>query len=174
MISGWSKESSGGTGSERRGGTCLATSGRGRRCVNDTAATEGDGTWNRLHAALLADADATGPIDRNASADSTVNRVHQHATKLPCAAGDTGGPVHGTLSPARTPQTPRQQGRPARRLHEPAGCDTSRASDMSDCIEIPCFNRGAAELVIRAITRKYVASGRTSYALNLAYRWFNS
>jgi hypothetical protein len=82
--------------------------------------------------------------------------------------------IHGTLSPARTPHTPRQQGRPARRLHEPAGCDTSGASDMSNCIKIPCFNRGAAELVIRAITRKYVASGRTSYALNLAYRSFNS
>jgi len=43
----------------------------------------GDGTWDRLHAALLTDADATGLIDWAVSVDSTVNRAHQHATNLP-------------------------------------------------------------------------------------------
>jgi len=35
-----------------------------------------------MHAALLASADATGQIDWKASADSTVNCAHQHATNL--------------------------------------------------------------------------------------------
>ncbi|WP_244523859.1 IS5 family transposase, partial [Blastococcus sp. DSM 46786] len=39
-----------------------------------------DGTWDRVHAALLADADAAGLIDWNVSVDSTINRAHQHAT----------------------------------------------------------------------------------------------
>mgnify|MGYP002648818638 CR=1 FL=1 len=39
-----------------------------------------DGTWDRVHAALLADADAAGLIDWDVSVDSTINRAHQHAT----------------------------------------------------------------------------------------------
>ena len=41
-----------------------------------------DGTWDRIHARLLAEADAAGQIDWNVSVDSTVNRAHQHATTL--------------------------------------------------------------------------------------------
>lgn len=62
----------------------------------------GDGTWDKLHAALLADADAIGLIDWNVSVDSTVNRAHQHATNLPRVAGDTGGPVELQETPGRT------------------------------------------------------------------------
>ncbi len=47
-----------------------------------------DGTWDRIHAALLAEADAAGGIDWTVSVDSTINRAHQHATNLP---RDTGG-----------------------------------------------------------------------------------
>lgn len=39
-----------------------------------------DGTWDRVHAALLAEADAAGVIDWTISVDSTINRAHQHAT----------------------------------------------------------------------------------------------
>lgn len=46
-----------------------------------------DGTWDRIHARLLAEADAVGAIDWTVSVDSTVNRAHQHATNLPRTSG---------------------------------------------------------------------------------------
>lgn len=48
-----------------------------------------DGTWDKIHTRLLMEADAVGMIDWEVSADSTVNRAHQHATNLPRT---TGGP----------------------------------------------------------------------------------
>jgi len=50
----------------------------------------GDGTWDKIHAELLAEADAGDHIDWAVSVDSTINRAHQHATNLP---RDTGGSV---------------------------------------------------------------------------------
>lgn len=41
-----------------------------------------DGTWDKIHARLVAEADAAGSIDWNVSVDSTINRAHQHATTL--------------------------------------------------------------------------------------------
>jgi transposase len=41
-----------------------------------------DGTWDQIHARLLAEADAVGQIDWTVSVDSTVTRAHQHATNL--------------------------------------------------------------------------------------------
>jgi transposase len=41
-----------------------------------------DGTWDKIHARLLAQADAAGEIDWMVSVDSTINRAHQHATTL--------------------------------------------------------------------------------------------
>lgn len=41
-----------------------------------------DGTWDRLLAQVLADADAAGEIDWQLSMDSTISRVHQHAATL--------------------------------------------------------------------------------------------
>ncbi len=58
-----------------------------------------DGTWDRIHAELLAEADARGEIDWAVSVDSTINRAHQHATNLP---RDTGGPVELQESARRT------------------------------------------------------------------------
>lgn len=49
-----------------------------------------DGTWDKIHTRLLAEADAAGEIDWTISVDSTINRAHQHATTLP---RDTGGTV---------------------------------------------------------------------------------
>ena len=43
----------------------------------------GDGTWDKILAALLAQADAVGEIDWSVSVDSTINRAHQHGTNLP-------------------------------------------------------------------------------------------
>ena len=39
----------------------------------------GDGTWDRVHAVLMARADATGNVDWSISVDSTIARAHQHA-----------------------------------------------------------------------------------------------
>jgi transposase len=43
----------------------------------------GDGTWDRVHQALIARADAVGAVDWVVSVDSTINRAHQHGTNLP-------------------------------------------------------------------------------------------
>ena len=53
----------------------------------------GDGTWDRVLAELLADADAAGLIDWQVSVDSTVTRAHQHGTNLPRAQQVRGGPT---------------------------------------------------------------------------------
>jgi transposase len=41
-----------------------------------------DGTWDKIHARLVAEADAAGEVDWSVSVDSTINRAHQHATTL--------------------------------------------------------------------------------------------
>jgi transposase len=41
-----------------------------------------DGTWDMIHARLVAEADAAGDVDWSVSVDSTVNRAHQHATNM--------------------------------------------------------------------------------------------
>ncbi|OBC08123.1 transposase [Gordonia sp. 852002-50395_SCH5434458] len=50
----------------------------------------GDGTYDKILAALAADADARELLEWTVSVDSTVARAHQHATNLP---RDTGGSV---------------------------------------------------------------------------------
>lgn len=50
-----------------------------------------DGTWDRILAQLMSQADAVGDIDWSVSVDSTIARAHQHATNLPRAEGPTGG-----------------------------------------------------------------------------------
>lgn len=52
-----------------------------------------DGTWDRVLAQLMAEADAGGDIDWTVSVDSTINRAHQHATNTPRPEQDTGGDV---------------------------------------------------------------------------------
>ena len=48
-----------------------------------------DGTWDRVLAECLTDADAVGEVDWKVSVDSTVVRAHQHGTN---AARDISGP----------------------------------------------------------------------------------
>lgn len=57
-----------------------------------------DGTWDRVLAELLAEADAAGQVDWQLSIDSTVSRVHQHGANLSRQVASvlpshTGGPV---------------------------------------------------------------------------------
>lgn len=49
-----------------------------------------DGTWDRLLAAVQADAEAAGELDWNVSVDSSVVRAHQHSAT---AKRFTAGPV---------------------------------------------------------------------------------
>ena len=84
-----------------------------------------DGTWDRILAVLLAEADQAGLIDWAVSVDSTINRAHQHATNLP---RHTGGCVElheslrraaGPCSGSFTGWARHQDSRPGRR-HRPA------------------------------------------------------
>ncbi|CAM3755755.1 Transposase [Occultella aeris] len=59
----------------------------------------GDGTWDRVLAQLMAEADAAGEIDWTVSADSTINRVHQHATNTTRPKQDTGGDIESQAEP---------------------------------------------------------------------------
>jgi transposase len=49
-----------------------------------------DGTWDRVLAALQAEAETAGEIDWRVSVDSTISRVHQHGAT---AARSTSGPL---------------------------------------------------------------------------------
>lgn len=49
-----------------------------------------DGTWDRIHTRLLAEADAAGELDWQVAVDSTVNRAHQHATNMSRVERPTG------------------------------------------------------------------------------------
>ena len=49
-----------------------------------------DGTWEKIHTRLLAEADAAGELDWQVAVDSTVNRAHQHATNMPRVERPTG------------------------------------------------------------------------------------
>jgi transposase len=75
----------------------------------------GDGTWDRVLAQVLAEADAVGKIDWSVSVDATIARAHQHATNTTRPDQDTGGqdritricrsgrlnrPVTGSAAPA--------------------------------------------------------------------------
>ena len=50
-----------------------------------------DGTWDKIHQTLLAQADHAGEVDWTVSVDSTINRAHQHATNLPREKADAVG-----------------------------------------------------------------------------------
>ena len=53
----------------------------------------GDGTWDRVLARVLAEADAAGQVDWAVSVDATITRAHQHATNTTRPDQDTGGSV---------------------------------------------------------------------------------
>lgn len=47
----------------------------------------GDGSWDRVLAALTAHADRIGAVDWSMSVDSTIARAHQHATNITRTTG---------------------------------------------------------------------------------------
>ena len=50
-----------------------------------------DGTWDRVLARIVAEADAAGKVDWRVSVDATITRAHQHATNTtPPRAGHRG------------------------------------------------------------------------------------
>ena len=50
----------------------------------------GDGTWDRVLTALLAEADAVGKVDWDVSVDATICRADQHATNTTRPEQDRG------------------------------------------------------------------------------------
>lgn len=58
----------------------------------------GDGTWNRVLAQILAEADAAGKIDWAVSIGATIARAHQHATNTTRPEQDTGGGIESQES----------------------------------------------------------------------------
>lgn len=60
-----------------------------------------DGTWDRVLARLLAEADAAGQVDWTVSVDATITRAHQHATNTARPDQDTGGTVESQESADR-------------------------------------------------------------------------
>ena len=102
----WSRGSSTGSGPGSLGVICPGV----RALADGVEAAQRfslDGTWDRIHTRLLAEADAAGEIDWTASVDSTINRAHQHSTN---SAGSNSQPA--TLA---------RHGRPAPRLAQGAG-----------------------------------------------------
>ena len=55
---------------------CPTCSGRIRRFAKRHRRFSADGTWDRIHARLVAEADAAGEVDWQVSVDSTINRAH--------------------------------------------------------------------------------------------------
>lgn len=62
----------------RFGVTCPNGSGRGRPSGKRHHQFAVDGTWDKVLAKVLTDADAAGELDWAISVDSTIARVHQH------------------------------------------------------------------------------------------------
>jgi len=60
-----------------------------------------DGTWDRVLARLLAEADAASQVDWTVSVDATITRAHQHATNTARPDQDTGGTVESQESADR-------------------------------------------------------------------------
>ena len=50
-----------------------------------------DGTWDRVLARIVAEADAAGKVDWTVSVDATITRAHQHATNTRRARSRTQG-----------------------------------------------------------------------------------
>ena len=65
-----------------------------------------DGTWDRVLAELLAQADAEGKVDWTVSVDATISRAHQHGTNTARADQDTGGSIELHESAGGLPREP--------------------------------------------------------------------
>ena len=82
IIGRWSRGSSTGFGPGSPGGICPESFGPWQTVWKRHQRFSTDGTWDKIHARLVAEADAAGDLDWTVSVDSTINRAHQHATTL--------------------------------------------------------------------------------------------
>ncbi|HJF48242.1 MAG TPA: IS5 family transposase [Brachybacterium paraconglomeratum] len=62
------------------------------------------GVWDRIHAALMAQADAAGGIDWTVSVDSTISRAHQHGTNTTRPDQPTGAGANHKNPTAEEPE----------------------------------------------------------------------
>src|SRR5699024_172836 len=94
-----------------------------------------DGTWDRVFAHILAEADAVGDIDWNVSIDATINRAHQHGTNLPRPDQDTGGSIEVQESAVMRDGTGRSRDRESTRRveHEGTFCCRGAWPAAVDC-----------------------------------------
>lgn len=67
------------------------------------------GVWDRIHAAVMAQADAEGDIEWTVSVDSTINRAHQHGTNTTRPDQPTGGHSEPQQSDSRGAQRTRDR-----------------------------------------------------------------
>ena len=65
-----------------------------------------DGTWDRVLAELLAQADAAGKVEWTVSVDATISRAHQHGTNTTRPDQDTGGSIELHESAGGVPREP--------------------------------------------------------------------
>lgn len=97
----------------------------------------GDGTWDKVLAVLLAQADAAGEIDWTVSVDSTINRAHQHGTNLPRVENGTDEKVEVLASQAG----PWSGDAVASAIASLAECDTGGFIELQESAD---FRRSAA------------------------------
>src|SRR4029077_15097482 len=78
----WSRGSSTGCGPGSRGVICPTCSGRIRRSPSAIGGSVRTAPGDRIHARLVAEADAAGELEWQVSVDSTITRALQHSTNL--------------------------------------------------------------------------------------------
>jgi hypothetical protein len=106
----------------------------------------GDGTWDTVLAALLAQADADGKIEWTVSVDATINRAHQHATNTTRPDQDTQGARSNYTKPPEGFVSSPQGG-----AREPAGHGVGRSrGGLTTKIHAAVDRRGRALAVARA------------------------
>lgn len=81
-IARWSTGSSTAFAPGARGGTSRSATDRGGRVWRRHSQLSAGGIWDQVLLRLLAQADATGQVHWDVSADSTSAPVHQHAATL--------------------------------------------------------------------------------------------
>ncbi|MFJ5979299.1 IS5 family transposase [Arthrobacter sp. KFRI-F3372] len=138
-----------------------------------------DGTWDRIHAALLAQADADGGIDWTVSVDSTINRAHQHGTNLPRTTGGTAnykklwiepedhavGRSRGGLS-TKIHHACDGRGRPLAFILGPGqGSDSRRFPHVIEAISVPRIGGGRARNRPDAVMGDKAYSSRANRSL---------
>jgi transposase len=96
-----------------------------------------DGTFDRLHARALSEADARGEIDWQVSVDSTAARVHQHGATLRRLAGNaaTAKPTPAEAEPTENEAEPTEnEAEPTENEAEPT--ENEAVADREDVVAV--------------------------------------